>query len=220
MSIEAAETIRNNIYNSNHYSKCLSYNQQYNFTYQNNKLNRIRNCYDNIISYETKIIEINNRNITKQKEKENQEEIFKKDLEIKRKENENVIKISEKQKENELNEFNQKWDISILKNESKLSQINEDIINLEKEIKELDLKTKEEIELLKKEKLYELKNEYKLNLLRYKNSKELEKAEKEKDEEIKRKQFDAEKEIKFHEMKNKAEFVQKIIAMIKNIELC
>ena len=46
------------------------------------------------------------------------------------------------------------------------------------------------------------------------------KAEKEKDEEIKRKQFDAEKEIKFHEMKNKAEFVQKIIAMIKNIELC
>ena len=84
----------------------------------------------------------------------------------------------------------------------------------------MDLKTKEEIELLKKEKLYELKNEYKLNLLRYKNSKELEKAEKEKDEEIKRKQFDAEKEIKFHEMKNKAEFVQKIIAMIKNIELC
>ena len=219
MSIQAAETIRNNIYNSNHYSKCLSNYQQY-ITYQNNKLNRIRNCYDNIISYETKIIEINNRNITKQKEKENQEEIFKKDLEIKRKENENVIKISEKQKENELNEFNQKLDISILKNESKLSQINEDIINLEKEIKELDLKTKEEIELLKKEKLYELKNEYKLNLLRYKNSKELEKAEKEKDEEIKRKQFDAEKEIKFHEMKNKAEFVQKIIAMIKNIELC
>ena len=220
MSIQAAEIIRNNIKYSNHYSKCLSYNQQSIFTNENDKLIRIRNCYDNIISYETKIIEINNRNITKQKEKENQEEIFKKDLEIKRKKNENVIKISEKQKENELNEFNQKLDISILKNESKLSQINEDIINLEKEIKELDLKTKEEIELLKKEKLYELKNEYKLNLLRYKNSKELEKAEKEKDEEIKRKQFDAEKEIKFHEMKNKAEFVQKIIAMIKNIELC
>jgi len=171
MSIQAAEIIRNNIKYSNHYSKCLSYNQKCNFTNQNDKLIRIRNCYDNIISYETKIIEINNRNKTKQKEKENQEEIFKKDLEIKRKENENVIKISEKQKENELNEFNQKLDISILKNESKLSQINEDIINLEKEIKELDLKTKEEIELLKKEKLYELKNEYKLNLLRYKNSK-------------------------------------------------
>ena len=122
MSIQAAETIRNKIYYSNHYSRCLSYNQQCNFTNQNDKLIRIRNCYDNIISYETKIIEINNRNKTKQKEKENQEEIFKKDLEIKRKEKENVIKISEKQKENELNEFNQKWDISILKNESKLSQ--------------------------------------------------------------------------------------------------
>ena len=220
MSIQAAKTISDKIVYSNHYSSCLSSYQRRIFTNQNEKLNRIRNCYDNIIYYETKIIEINNRNKTKEKEKENQDEIFRTDLEMKRKKNENCIKIEEKRIENELNELNQKLDISILKNESKLSQITADIINLGKEIKELDLKNKEEIELLKKEKLYELKNEYKLNLLRYKNIKELEKAEKEKNEEIKRKQFEAEKEIKFHEMKNKAEFVQKIISMIKNIELC
>lgn len=39
--------------------------------------------------------------------------------------------------------------------------------------------------------------------------KELEKELNEKNEEIKRKQFEAEKEIKFNEMKNKAELVQK-----------
>lgn len=49
--------------------------------------------------------------------------------------------------------------------------------------------------------------------------KELEKAKKEKEAEIKRKEFEAEKEIKFNEMKNKAELVQKIISMCKNIEL-
>lgn len=49
--------------------------------------------------------------------------------------------------------------------------------------------------------------------------KELEKELNEKNEEIKRKQFEAEKEIKFNEMKNKAELVQKIIAICKSIQL-
>lgn len=98
MSIKAAEEIRDKIKYSNHYSSCLSYNEQCNFTNQNNRLNRIRNCYNDIISYEKIIKEINNNNKTKEKEKENQNEIFRKDLEIKRKENENSIKIEEKKK--------------------------------------------------------------------------------------------------------------------------
>ena len=57
MSIQTAEEIRNKIQYSNHYSSCLYYNQQCNFTKKNDILIRIRNCYDNIISYETKIIE-------------------------------------------------------------------------------------------------------------------------------------------------------------------
>ena len=64
----------------------------------------------------------------------------------------------------------------------------------------------------------ELKNEYKLNLLKYKNMKELEKEENDKNEAIRIKEFEAEKEIKFNEMKNKAELVQKIISMCKNLE--
>ena len=219
MSIQEAENIRDKIKYSNHYSCCLSYIDKQKFTEQNYSLYRIRNCYDNIICCETNIIEINKQNKIKEKEKENQSERFKKELENKRKDNENSIRIEKIKLENELNKYTKNLDISILQNECKLSQINEDIINLEKEIKELDLRNKNEIELLKEEKLYELKNKYKLNLLRYKNMKELEKAEKAKNEEITKKEFGAEKVIKFHEMNNKAEFVQKIISMIKNIEL-
>ena len=129
------------------------------------------------------------------------------------------IYYQNKNKENELNEFSKKLDLDIFENECQLKQINEELKNLENEIIELEKKNKQEIELLKKEKLNELKNEYQLNLLKYKNMKELEKAEREKNEEIKRKEFEAEKEIKFNELKSKAEFVKKIITLIRNIEL-
>ena len=49
--------------------------------------------------------------------------------------------------------------------------------------------------------------------------KELETEKEKKDFEIKKKIFEAEKEIKFNEMKNKAELVQKIISICKNITL-
>ena len=49
--------------------------------------------------------------------------------------------------------------------------------------------------------------------------KELEREKEKKDFEIKQKVFEAEKEIRFNEMKNKAELVQKIIAICKNISL-
>ena len=72
---------------------------------------------------------------------------------------------------------------------------------------------------MKKKILLELNNEYKIKLLKYKNMKELETEKEKKDFEIKKKIFEAEKEIKFNEMKNKAELVQKIISICKNITL-
>ena len=219
MSINEAEIIRNKIRNSKHFSSCLNYKDHNNFNYLSDELNKIRNCYDNIISYERDIINIYYQNKIKENEIKGQSQLFEKELEIKRKENENSIKIKENQKENELNEFFKKWDMDIFENEYQLKQLNDDLKNLEKEINELDLKNEQEIELLKKEKLNELKNEYQLNLLKYKNMKELEKAEREKNEEIKRKEFEAEKEIKFNELKSKAEFVKKIITLVRNIEL-
>ena len=76
---------------------------------------------------------------------------------------------------------------------------------------ELDLKTKEE--------LFKLKNEYQIELLRYTNKKKLEKQEKEKEDEIKQKKFEADKAIEFMELKRKADLVQRIICMYKNISL-
>ena len=219
MSISEAESIRNKIKENNHYSICFNGYDLENFQNQNNKLIRIRNCYDNISSYENLIIDTFFQNEKNEKELNNQNELLEEDLKILKKENEYNLKIEEKKRKNEINDLKIKFENSKLKNDIDIKIKNEEIFNLEKENKELNIKIDEEIELLKNIKLIELKNEYKLNLIKYQNMKELEKAEYEKNEEIRKKQFDAEKEIKFNEMKNKAELVQKIIAMCKNIDL-
>ena len=62
-------------------------------------------------------------------------------------------------------------------------------------------------------------NEYKIKLLKYTNLKKLEKQEKEKENEIKQKKFEADKAIEFIELKRKADLVQRIITMYKNISI-
>jgi len=64
-----------------------------------------------------------------------------------------------------------------------------------------------------------MENDYKIKLLHYTNKKKLEKQEKEKDNEIKKKQFEANKAIELMELKRKADLVQRIIIMYKNISL-
>lgn len=67
--------------------------------------------------------------------------------------------------------------------------------------------------------MYKLSNEYKIKLIKYENQKRLEKQEKENLIEIKKKKFEADKEIKLNELKQKAILVQKIISIYKNISL-
>ena len=219
MSISEAESIRNKIKENNHYSICFNGYDLKNFENQNDKLIRIRNCYDNISSYENLIIDTFYQNKNKEKDLSNQDELLEEDLKVIKKENECNLRVEEKKRKNEINDLKKKFENSKLKNENDIKIKNEEIFNLEKENKELNRKIDEEIELLKYIKLLELKNEYKLNLIKYQNMKELEKAEYYKNEEIRKKQFEAEKEIKFNEMKNKAALVQKIITMCKNIDL-
>ena len=64
-----------------------------------------------------------------------------------------------------------------------------------------------------------MENEYKIKLLQYTNKKKLEKQENDKDNEVKQKQFEADKAIEFMELKRKADLVQRIIVMYKNISL-
>ena len=70
-----------------------------------------------------------------------------------------------------------------------------------------------------KEELYKLENEYKIKLLQYTNKKKLEKQENDKENEVKQKQFEADKAIELMELKRKADLVQRIIIMYKNISL-
>jgi hypothetical protein len=67
--------------------------------------------------------------------------------------------------------------------------------------------------------LFKITNEYKIKLIKYQNEKEIEKQINEKNLSIKKKEFEAKKEIELDDMKNKAELVQKIIACVKNISL-
>ena len=219
MSISEAESIRNKIKENYHYSICFNGNDLKKFENQNDKLIRIRNCYDNISSYQNLIIDTFYQNENKEKELSNQDELIEEDLKVIKKENEYNLTIEEKKRNNEIKDLKKNFENLKLKNENDIKIKNEEIFNLENENKELNIKKEEEIELLKEIKLIELKNEYKLNLIKYQNMKELEKAEFEKNEEIRKKQFEAEKEIKFNEMKNKAELVQKIISMCKNMDL-
>ena len=142
-----------------------------------------------------------------------------KELEYKKKQYSNEEEVKKQYYENLINNLKKELQNDKLKIECELNQINEDISNLKKEIDELNIKNKEEIELKKNEKLFELKNMYKIKLIKYKNMKELEKKRKEKDLFIKQKEFEAQKEIEFNEMKNKSELVEKIITMFKNISI-
>jgi hypothetical protein len=68
---------------------------------------------------------------------------------------------------------------------------------------------------LKKINLNKIKNEYKLKLVKYQNEKEKEKERKLAQMEIKKREFEAKKECEINDMKNKALFVQELIAIFK-----
>ena len=218
MSIYEAESLSEKIRNNSHYEKCFYGSEYYDmFQEKNTKLQRIHNCYDEMIDLEKNIIELNYQIEIKEIELKNDCEFLEKKLEYEKEENDSKIKLEEEEKEYEIEEMKKQLEIIKFQNNNELSEINEDISNLKKIIDELDSQKKEEIILMKKKILIELKNEYKIKLLKYKNMKELEKERNEKDLEILRKEFEAEKEIKFNEMKNKAELVQNIILLCKNI---
>lgn len=219
MSIYEAEELSEIIRNNTHYQKCFYECEYYDsFQGQNTILQRIRNCHDDIINYQNNLIELNYNNQLKEKELENESNLINLKLGNIKEEYEYKLKL-EKELEDVINNNKQKFEIVQLENNCELKKLNQDISNLKIEIAELDSQKQEEIALMKKKILLELNNEYKIKLLKYRNMKELEKEREEKDFEIRKKVFEAEKEIKFNEMKNKAELVQKIIAICKNISL-
>lgn len=219
MSIYEAETLSEKIRYNNHYPKCMYESGYYNsFQQQNTILQRICNCYENMEKYNYNLIELKYENELKEKELENECKLEDQKLGYIKEEYEYQLKI-EKEYGDIIDDNKQKLEIIKLEINNEYKKLNQDISNLKKEIEELNSQKEEEITLMKKKILLELNNEYKIKLLKYKNMKELETEKEKKDFEIKKKIFEAEKEIKFNEMKNKAELVQKIISICKNITL-
>ena len=219
MSIYEAEQLSEKISKNTHYQQCFSKSKYYyDFQEQNTKFQRIKNCYENLLNCQNNLIILKYKNEEKKQKFKNECELNNQKLGFLKEEYEYKLK-TEKEFENIMNDNKQKLEIIQLENNSLFKKLNQDISNLKKEIAELDIQKQEEIALMKKKILIELNNEYKIKLLKYRNMKELESEKEKKDFEIKKKVFEAEKEIRFNEMKNKAELVQKIIAICKNISL-
>lgn len=217
--INEAESLRREIESHSHFGNCLPANKKHEFYSKKNDLIKARDCFNDLKNIETDIINATLIKRNSEKELNNLKAISEKDLDNVKQKLNLMDELNLKTNENELNNLKDRYKNFQLKKKYDIEQLNKDISNLKNQIEakkeslnmELDLKTKEE--------LFKLKNEYQIELLRYTNKKKLEKQEKEKEDEIKRKKFEADKAIEFMELKRKADLVQRIICMYKNISL-
>ena len=217
--IYEAESLKGRIESHYHFSKCLNGYERDTFNSKANDLNKCVNCHKELKSTEIQIINAYNEKNNLEKEKNNLKINAEKEIENTKKKIEYDIIIKEKENENTLNDQRNIYNNNQIKKKNELIQLDLDIENLKKEIKEIEEKKNNEFNLKKKEELYKLSNEYKIKLIKYENQKRLEKQEKENLIEIKKKKFEADKEIKLSELKQKANLVQKIISIYKNISL-
>ena len=217
--INEAESLRREIESHSHFGNCLPICKKNEFYTKKNELIKIKDCFNDLKNTEVDIINATLIKRNSEQELNNLKAISEKELENVKQKLNLMVEVNLKNNENELNNLKDRYCNFQLKKKYDIEQLNKDISNLKKQIEakkeslntELDLKTKEE--------LFKLKNEYQIKLLRYTNKKKLEKQEKEKEDEIKQKKFEADKTIEFMELKRKADLVQRIIVMYKNISL-
>ena len=214
-NIYICEKIKNRIENNSHYGECFNGDVYKAFCSKRQDLRACRNCYDEVINTEIQLINRNNKkqNLEKQindlkattdMEYKNTVEKYKNEEEIKSLEYDNEIENIKKSSE-----------INTVQNEKELKLLDEDISNLKVEIEQLKIRYEKEVDYKKKNKLNEIKNEYKLKLIKYQNKKEKEKEKREADWEIKKKEFNCQKELEINDMKNKSLLAQKLMLIFK-----
>lgn len=214
-NINICEKIKNRIENHSHYGACFNGDAYIVFKSKREDLRICRNCYNEVINIEIQLIDRNNKKLNLEKqindlktttniEYKNIEEKYKNEEEIKSLENENEIENIKKSSE-----------INTVQNEKELKLLDVDISNLKIEIEQLKIRYEKEVDYKKKNKLNEIKNEYKLKLIKYQNKKEKEKEKREADWEIKRKEFNCQKELEINDMKNKSLLAQQLMSIFK-----
>lgn len=221
--IKEADILRNKIESHRHYNcQCFSTssNDYYNnFCSKRNELFKYKNLYDSFEPLKNDIaIEFNNKKL-KENELENKKKQNSREFNNLMEKFRNQEEINRQRNENQLTEAKNNYNNEELKFKNEVEQLDIDITNLEQEICKLKEKFNEEIDFKKKEELFKITNEYNIKLIKFKNLKELEKQRKENDFLIKKAEFEAKKKVELDDLKNKSEFVQKIIFMMKNISL-
>ena len=150
MSIYEAEALSEKIKNNTHYPKWMYDSAFYNeFQEQNCILQRISNCYENMMNYYYNLIEVKYENEIKEEEFKRECELKDKKLGYIKEEYEYKLKI-EKESGDIINDNKQQLEIIKLENNCEFKKLNQEISNLKKEIEDLDSQKKEEITLIKK----------------------------------------------------------------------
>ena len=173
--INEAYLLQKRIENHQHYNKCLLDFEFNEFDSKRKDLNKYIECFNDIKKYEIDIIkgccdkknaeqELTNLKITSKKELDN----VKQKLEV-------LEDLNMKENEITLNDYKNKYKNDDLKNYYELIQLDKDLSNLDKEIKQIKENLDYELNLKKEEELYKLSNEYKIKLIQYANQKKLEK---------------------------------------------
>lgn len=214
-NIYNCEKIKNRIEIHSHYGSCFNGSVYENFCSKREDLRKCRECYDGVLYTEKEIIksnykdknleqEINNLKITSKKEYENTEKKYK-DEEM----NKSLEYESQIQSIKNTNEINK------IKMDNELNSLDIDISNLKAEFEKLKERYEKEVDYEKKCKLNEIRNEYKLKLIKFQNKKEKEKEKREAEMEIHKKEFECKKELEINDMKNKSLLSQQLIAIFK-----
>ncbi len=166
------------------------------FWERSNKLFQYRDLYNNANNIKNEIIQQYYNRENAKKQFENQKIIKKKEYENKKiqyKNEENNKKIDY---DNKLQSIINNYNNECLKENDLIIQLEQDISNLEEEIRLLEQKVQDEINLKKIEALNKINNKFKIEKIKYENEKAIEKKKKNLNLKLKKKNFKVKKKLK------------------------
>jgi hypothetical protein len=214
-NIYNCERIKDRIMNHSHYGNCFNGNVYDTFSSKRENLRKCREYYDEATNTEREIINSNYRNKNLEKNINNLKTISKTKYENTEQKYKAEEETASLEYENKIQSIIKSSEIDKIQNDNLLNLLDIDISNLKLEIDKLKDKFVKEVDYKKKNILNEIKNEYKLKLIKFQNLKEKEKEKREAEMEIEKKEFETQKELEINDMKNKSLLAQQLMIIFK-----
>ena len=194
-NIKFCEEIKRKIENVPRFREYYHDNLYPSFNKNREDIIRCRQCYDDMIEVKDDLININIDNKIYSKVIPEMEMISKEQNTIAKKKYDDEIRILTLNIGNKIEQINQKNELKRFEFEKKIELLDEEINNLKNKIEKLKEQSENDIDIQKKKKLNEIKNYFKLKLVKYQNErlKEIEKAKAQ--NAIKKKNFEVQKEL-------------------------